>query len=113
MIGDRVEPTSEKAKSYVTKIKILAVLQSIIAIMDIIAHNSFLREGIFGLFFILVLFHAYHQLSYKAIVIYTFMSLFFSVIFLVYILKMYLSYKVDCKMGPTHQMSKQAGIVIT
>lgn len=91
----------------------MAVLQSIIAIMDIIAHNSFLREGIFGLFFILILFHAYHQLSYKAIVIYTFMSLFFSVIFLVYILKMYLCHKIDCRMEPIHQMFKQVGTVTT
>ena len=64
------------------------VFQFMIAVIDIVAHKSFLREGLFGLFFLFLLFQAYYKLSYHSVLIYTFLSIFFSVVFLVYILTM-------------------------
>ena len=87
--GSQIVPPTEKSAKYVLLFKILMVFQLLIAIMDIVAHGSFLREGIFGIFFLYLIFNAFYKLSYSTVLIYTFASLFFSVIFLVYILTMY------------------------
>lgn len=65
--------------------KVMIVFQVVIAIADIVAAKAFLRQGIFGLFFTVLIFGAFYKLSYHCILIYTFLSIFFSVIFLVYI----------------------------
>lgn len=90
LCGPQIVPPTEKAAKYVLILKGLLVIQFLIAIVDMIAVRSFLREGIFGLFFLFLIFTAFYRLSYHAILIYTFISIFFSVVFLVYILTMYL-----------------------
>lgn len=75
--------------------KVMIIFQVVIAIADIVAAKAFLRQGIFGLFFTVLIFGAFYKLSYHCILIYTFLSIFFSVIFLVYILTMYYPYYID------------------
>lgn len=97
--GPQIVPPTEKAAKYVLLLKGLIIIQFLIAIVDLVAVRSFLREGIFGLFFIVLLFGAFYKLSYHAILVYTFISIFFSVVFLVYILTMYSSLNLASNAG--------------
>lgn len=87
MCGEQAVPSTEKAAKFVLIIKVLLLLQFGIAILNIVAHEKFLREGIIGLFLPILLFVGFYKLSHQSMMIYTFMSLFFSVMFLVYILQ--------------------------
>jgi hypothetical protein len=94
--GAQTVPPTESAAKYVLIIKVLMVFQFIIAVLDMVAVDLFLREGIFGLVFLILLFAAFYKLSYRSIMIYAFISLFFSVIFLVYILTMSKAFNTEC-----------------
>ena len=84
--GEQTVPPTEKAANYVMAIKVIMFVQFLIVIMNFVAADVFLRLAIIGLIFLIVLFVAYYKLSYQAMMIYIFMSLFFAIMFLIHIL---------------------------
>lgn len=87
IFGAQAVPSTDRACKFVLIIKVLILLQFAVAVLDIVASKHFLREGIFGLFLPILLFLAFYKLYYQTMMIYTFMCLFFSVVFLVFILQ--------------------------
>lgn len=85
-LGPAVEPATEKAKTYVTIIRVLLVVQAVVVILNFVAANAFLREAIFGIFFFFILYIIQHQVSYQVIMVYIFISIFFAITFMVYFL---------------------------
>ena len=81
-LGPAVEPATEKAKTYVTIIRVLLVVQAVVVILNFVAANAFLREAIFGIFFFFILYIIQHQVSYQVIMVYIFISIFFAITFI-------------------------------
>jgi hypothetical protein len=67
--------------------RLLIIVQFIITVLNFVAADHFLREGIFGMMFILLLYAAQHHLSYQVIMIYIFISIFFAFRYLLFFLE--------------------------
>ena len=86
--GEQAVPSTQKGKRFVIVIKIMIVLQLAVSILNIIAYDKFLRLGIVGLLLPILLFVGFYKLSHQSMMLYTFMALFFAILFLVYIMEM-------------------------
>lgn len=83
MCIQQVEPATEKAASYVFILKIMAVCQVIVSILNIISNNYFIRHGIFGCFLCLVLILSQHLVSFQILLIQIIVSVYFTLDFLI------------------------------
>jgi hypothetical protein len=81
------EPTTEAGRNYVKATRIIIVCQIVITITNFVAADYFLREAIFGIMFVVLLYAAQHHLSYQVIMIYIFISIFFAVRYLLFFLQ--------------------------
>ena len=61
-----------------------------------------MREGILGIIMVILLISGFRRLSYQSLMSYTFISLFFTVTFLVYVMTEYLSCYLGCKEEPKY-----------
>lgn len=77
MCVPNIEPPTEKAASYVTIIRILAVLQFIVGALGVSSDNYYIPHGIFGIFLAFVLFMAQKVLSHQLIIIQLLLSIYF------------------------------------
>ena len=80
-------PLTDSAKTYVRATRVIIILQLLITILNFIAAAYFLKEAIFGLMFLLLLYAAQHHLSYQVIMLYIFISIFFAFRFLLFFLQ--------------------------
>jgi len=62
------------------------ILQVVVVVLNFVASTDFLREAIFGIFFLFVLYVMQHELSYQVIMIDIFISIYFSMYFLIFFL---------------------------
>lgn len=101
-LGPETVPPTGPASRYVFLIKLLMPVQLLVSILDIAAHKNFLREGLLGLLLLMpLLMFIIHRLSYKAILIYCFGSIVFSVVFVSYVFKMYKNILIESTAGKT------------
>ena len=81
-----VDPPTEKAASYVTVIRVMIVLQVIVAILGIVADMFFLANGIFGILLAFCLFMLQKVLNHNIALPVILVSIYFSFDFLFAIL---------------------------
>ena len=84
--GPPIEPPTDTARTYVTAIRVLMVVQAAVIILNFIAYNAFIREALFGLLMLFLLFMIQRTLSHTALMIFIFLSIFFTVVFMVFFL---------------------------
>ncbi len=84
--GEAEQPATEAGRNYVKLTRLLIIVQFIITVLNFVTAIYFLREAIFGLMFLLLLYAAQHHLSYQVIMIYIFISIFFAFRYLLFFL---------------------------
>jgi hypothetical protein len=76
------EPPSEQTASYLLVLRVIMILQLIIAVLDISADNYYVPHGIFGIFLAFILFITQRLLSHQLLLIQLLISLYFTTEFL-------------------------------
>lgn len=84
--GQAEQPTTESGRNYVKMMRLIIILQFIITVLNFIAATYFLREAVFGVMFLMLLYAAQHHLSYQVLMLYIFISIFFAFRFLLFFL---------------------------
>ena len=84
--GPPITPPNESAATYVTAIRVLMVVQTAVVILNFIAVRAFIREALFGLLMLFLLYMTQRILSHTILMICIFISIFFTVVFMEFFL---------------------------